>query len=506
MIEASLSDLTTWAASRFGDATALVIPQQATHGFADIDHRAGRVAGGLAAMGLVHGDRVVLHLPNSLEWIVAYHAIARLGGVVVPANILLSGEEVSLIAQDAEARLLIIPSDRDALFTHTGIPIISVGGMAMWRPFEELYQAELLPPVPRRPDDLFTIGYTSGTTGKPKGAMLSHGAIFASIAATATMHIRSPQDIVLSSLPFPHVYGNVVMNAVFLAGTRLVTTSRFEPGEALRLIGEHRVTLFEGVPTMYYQMLSHAGISEADLTSLTRCTVGGQTMPSAKIEAVVEHFGCPLLELWGMTEVGGPAITHSPFWPPRHGSIGFPVPGIEARIADLADPTQDVDPGGVGELMVRGIQVTNGYWNDEAATSSAIDVHGWLATGDIGRRDGQGYYYLVDRKKDLIITAGYNIYPAELEQVIAMHPAVAMVAVVGVEDAEKGELAWAFIVPYDNAKADDQDIITFCRARIASYKVPRRVLFVDTLPKTSTGKIMRSRLRDHAALHSRITP
>ena len=501
MIEASLSHLTTWAASRFGGATALVIPQRASHDFTDIDHRAGRVAGGLAAIGLVQGDRVVLHLPNSLEWIVAYHAIARLGGVVVPANFLLSGEEVSYIAQDAEARLLIIPSDRVASFTHTGIPLVSVGESATLQPFEELYQAEPLPPVPRQPDDLFTIGYTSGTTGMPKGAMLSHGGIFASVAATATMHLRCPQDTILSSLPFSHVYGNVVMNAVFLAGTRLVTTSRFDPGEALRLIGQHRVTLFEGVPTMYYQMLSHANVSSADLTSLTRCTVGGQTMPSATIDAVVERFGCPLLELWGMTEVGGPAITHSPFWPPRHGSIGFPVPGIEARIADLADPTQDADPGAAGELMVRGIQVTNGYWNDKAATGSAIDAHGWLATGDIGRRDGQGYYYVVDRKKDLIITAGYNIYPAELERVIAMHPDVAMVAVAGVEDAEKGELAWAFIVPHDNAKADDQDIITFCRERLASYKVPRRVLFVDTLPKTSTGKIMRRKLRDQAVVH-----
>ena len=223
-------------------------------------------------------------------------------------------------------------------------------------------------------------------------------------------------------------------------------------------------------------------------------------MPVAKLDAVAERFGCPVLELWGMTELGGPATSHSPYWPPRHGSIGQPLHGVEIRIAAPDNPRETAAPGQRGELMVRGDLTTSGYWNNEEASREAFQ-DGWFATGDIAYQDDDGYLYIVDRKKDMILTAGYNVYPAELEQVIAMHPAVAMVAVAGFPDEEKGEIAKAFVVLHRDVTLDEAALLAHCRQNLAAYKVPRAVRFVDDLPKTGTGKIMRRALAALDAQH-----
>ncbi|MFG1277635.1 class I adenylate-forming enzyme family protein [Xanthobacter autotrophicus] len=493
MVEAKISTLSFKARQRFGAKVALTVAGGATLSFEEIDDKAGRIAGALAARGIGSGDRVVLHLPNGWQWVAAYHAIARLGAVVVPANILLTSEEVAFIAEDAQATALIVPGERRDAFGGQS-RIFTLGKADGAEEFDALLAGEYRAPVECASDDLFTIGYTSGTTGRPKGATMTHAGLFASLAGTATIHVRTRDDVVLTSLPFPHVYGNIVLNAAFLAGSRIVTTPRFDAGESLRLIGQEKATLFEGVPTMYYQMLAHPEMASADLSSLTRCTVGGQTMPIPKIEAVTRRFGCPLLELWGMTEVAGPAITHSPYWPARPGSIGLPMPGLEVRLADLADPRSAAAHGEAGELMVRGAMVTKGYWRNDKATAETIDAEGWLSTGDIARADAEGYLYVVDRRKDMIITAGYNVYPAELEQVITMHPDVVMVAVGGVADDEKGELAQAFVVRRSGSVLSEDDVVGHCRKHLAAYKVPRRVVFVEDLPRNSTGKIMRRRL------------
>ncbi len=488
-----ISELLSAAAARYGDAPAIEFPGIRTFRFDELEMLAGRFAGGLASLGIVRGDRVLLHLPNCWEWIVAYHAIARLGGVVVPANILNSPAEVSYMIADAGVKAAIVPSDRLPQIALPAIAI-TVGEAQGAASFEGLLQGEWLAPAEVQSDDLFTIGYTSGTTGKPKGAMLTHGNIFASISMTATVHVRTRHDRVYSALPFPHVYGNVVMNCCLLTGARLTAPARFDPGAALAALGEQGITLFEGVPTMYYQMLAHPALEDADFSTLSRCTVGGQTIPRAKLEAIVSRFGCPALELWGMTEVGGPATTHSPWWPARHGSIGLPFPGLEARVADPDKPDGRAATGQPGELMVRGPLVMRGYWNNPEATAQTIDPEGWLATGDVAIQNADGYIFIVDRKKDMILTAGYNVYPAELEQVIAQHPAVAMVAVAGTPDDEKGEVAVAYVVLFPRAAADADDLIAHCRKHLAAYKIPRRICFVEDLPKTSTGKIMRRAL------------
>lgn len=496
MVAAEIATLVKQAAARFGGRTMVTFVGAGSFTFREMEDFVSHFTGGLKNLGIAEGDRVTLYLPNSWEWLVAYHAIARIGAVVVPANILLSAGEVSYILDNSDSIALICQAEKLAGIERSdSVRTITVGGsVSRSIEFSMLLDGPPTEPAQVSPDNLFTIGYTSGTTGKPKGAMLTHRNVYESLATTATIHVRHSGDTVLSALPFPHVYGNIVMNSAFLCGMRLVALPRFDAGEVLRLISEEKVTLFEGVPTMFYQMLAHPDITKANLTSLTRCTVGGQTMPTAKIEAVVERFGCPLLELWGMTEVAGPAISHSPYWVPRHGSIGLPFPGFSVRIARLDDPSRDAEPGHAGELMVKGPLVTKGYWKNEVATAETIDTAGWLGTGDIATADAEGFVYIVDRKKDMIITAGYNVYPAEIEQVIAMHPAVAMVAVASIPDEEKGEIARAVVVRHRNASLDEAELLTHCRKHLASYKVPRLVTFANDLPKTSTGKILRREL------------
>jgi long-chain acyl-CoA synthetase len=345
------------------------------------------------------------------------------------------------------------------------------------------------------PDSLSTIGYTSGTTGHPKGACLSHRSIVLNVAMTALMHQRSERDTVVTALPCPHVYGNVVMSGAVQSGMTLVLHPVFDEKAVLESIQTQRATMFEGVPTMFMFLLNYPDLNRYDLSSLRCCTVGGQTMPKPKMEEVEERFGCPLIELWGMTELGGLGTTFTSNGPVKHGSIGVALPYTEARITDAEDSNKTLPAGEVGELMIRGGIVMQGYYGNEKATRETIEPDGWLHTGDLASMDEDGCVFIVDRKKDMILTAGYNVYPAEIERVVAGHPDVALVAVGSIPDAEKGELAKAYIVPKVGVTPSAQVIVDYCREHLAAYKVPRAVQFVDDLPKTSTGKVMRRELR-----------
>jgi long-chain acyl-CoA synthetase len=345
------------------------------------------------------------------------------------------------------------------------------------------------------PADLSTIGYTSGTTGHPKGAMQSHRAVFLNAAALFAVQTRTDRDMMLNALPLPHVYGNVVMNGTFMTGATLVMMERFDAAAALAEIQRHRATVFDGVPTMYAMMLADPSIPGIDLSSLRVCAVGGQTMPTAKMGEWERRSGAPLLELWGMTELGGAGTSNCAYTPNVHGSIGFALPGLEARVAALDDASVTVPDGEPGELMVRGPFVMLGYYRNEQATQGAIEPGGWMHTGDIATRDDEGRYFIVDRMKDLIITGGFNVYPAEIERVVASHPAVAMVAVGSAPDETLGELARAYVVLRPGTTVTETQIIEHCRPHLAAYKLPRSVRFVPDLPKTSTGKLMRRELK-----------
>jgi long-chain acyl-CoA synthetase len=252
--------------------------------------------------------------------------------------------------------------------------------------------------------------------------------------------------------------------------------------------------MFEGVPTAYMMLLAHRDLGKYDLSSLSRCTVGGQTMPVAKGQEVEAKFGCPLLDLWGMTELAGVGTTHAWYAENRLGSIGIALPYVSARIADTEDAKKTLAPGETGELMIKGPIVMQGYFGNEKATKETIEPDGWLHTGDIARMDEQGYVYIVDRKKDMINTAGFKVFPAEIERVLAMHPAVAMSAVGRVADEVKGELAKAYVVLKPGASASEDELMALCRKQLAAYKVPRGIAFVPSLPMTSTGKLMRREL------------
>jgi long-chain acyl-CoA synthetase len=497
----TLAELPTYSASRFG-AKLAICGSGIELSFVQVEERVSALANGLCHLGLKAGDRVVLHLPNTWHWAVSYYAIARIGAVVVPANIMLVSEELDYIAKDCGAAAIIAPDAAVvALQKHSraaNVRYVALGeaipnGAFSWN--ELLMSPPLLTAPSVEPDAISTIGYTSGTTGRAKGAVLTHRCVILNTAMTATLHVRTASDTVVSALPCSHVYGNVVLNGTFFCGYTLVLLERFDADLALESVERHRATLFEGVPTMYYYILGSTGLARRNLKSLTRTTVGGQTMPLQHLREVRERFDCPLLELWGMTEIAGLGTTHALYGPEMLGSIGQALPFSQCRIADTHDPSKTLASGEIGELQFRGPTVMQGYYQRTTETAEVMCPGNWLRTGDVGYCDKDGYLFVVDRIKEMIITAGYNIYPSEIERVIATHPAVQMVAVGGMPDETKGEIAHAYVVVRSSVAVDQETLISYCRSHLAPYKVPKAIHFVRDLPKTSTGKIMRRALR-----------
>ncbi len=500
----SIGSIPVGAAQKYRDKTALVCPDRSLS-FAQLDALSNRCASALVGLGVKPGDRVTLYSGNCWEWVVSYYGALKTGAVINPINVMLTPGEVEFVANDCGATIVIASHEK----------ALSIQGVKEKSDVRELisFGDEVLPEgilsfndllavgddnfeiVDVDVDSLSTIGYTSGTTGHPKGACLSHRNILLNVAMTALMHQRSDRDTVVTALPCPHVYGNVVMSGAIQNGMTLVLHPAFEEATILQSIQDHKATMFEGVPTMYMFMLNHPELESYDLSSLRCCTVGGQTMPKPKMEQVEARFGCPLIELWGMTELGGLGTTFASNGPVKHGSIGVALPYIEARIADTEDAARTLPPGEVGELMIKGGIVMQGYYGNEQATRDTIEPDGWLHTGDVASMDEDGCVFIVDRKKDMILTAGFNVYPAEIERVVAGHPDVALVAVGSIPDEEKGELAKAYIVPMTGSTPNAEDIVSYCREHLAAYKVPRVVQFVDDLPKTSTGKVMRRELK-----------
>jgi len=497
----SLGEVLEQGAANWGSKTALITDEKQLS-YAELDELSGRFASGLKAYGVQIGDRVTLYASNSWQWVVCYYGALKAGAVINPVNMMLTHAELEFVLRDCGSRVLLTSADKAAqlpnIHEQSGIEhMIVFGGDAPKYsiPFNDIIDKhQVSNPVFCDPLSLSTIAYTSGTTGHPKGAMLSHRSVILSTEMTALMYVRTENDVVVTALPCPHVYGNVVMNGVLMHGGTLVLHSTFDACKILDSIKEHSATMLEGVPTMYFYILGDPGFKAANLSSLTRCSVGGQAMPVSKHQEIEKLFGCPLLELWGMTEMAGPGTTHPFYGKNRHGSIGIPVPYIKLRISDSASPSKTIPPGEVGELLAAGPHIMMGYYGNEQATKDTLTSDGWLHTGDLAYCDSEGFFYIVDRKKDMILTAGYNVYPAEIERVISAHPAVAMVGVGAVKDELKGELAKAYVVLKAGATITEKDLITFCRLELASYKVPRAVKFVANLPKTSSGKIMRRAL------------
>ena len=503
MLKKTIDQILPETAARLPDKTALIFGDR-TWTYRQLERLTNQAANGLKSLGVKKGDRVTLFAQNSAEWVISYVGIAKAGGVINPVNAMLTADELAYVVKDCGAKVLITTSER----AKTAVPLKQDGSLTeivvlSGAPpdgtisFRDLLagRADTIEPPGNKPEELSTICYTSGTTGFPKGAMLNHESVVLNAAMTAAMNMRTEPDVQFTGLPLAHVYGTVVMNLSFLLGMTFVMLEKFDTLQALEAIQRHKVTIMDGVPTMYLYMLSYPDFGKYDLSSLRTAVVGGQAMPPAKATEWLERVGTPVLELWGMTELAGPGIMQHSYVDNRLGSAGVLMPFMQGRIADPADPSKTLPEGEVGELMVRGPYTMLGYYGNEKATAEAIEPDGWLHSGDLCKMDKDGYFFIVDRKKDMILTAGYNIYPAEIERVIVAHPAVAMVGVGPKPDEHKGEIAKAYIVLKAGASADSGTIIEHCRKHMAAYKVPREVQFVPALPTTSSGKIMRRELK-----------
>jgi long-chain acyl-CoA synthetase len=482
-------------------------------------------AKGLQEAGLRPGDRVAIMLPNSPQFVIAFYGTLLAGGVGVNVNPMYTPRELRHQLQDAGVQALVIldqllPRYQEVkaevpvrLLVRTGIQdylpfpknllyplMLRRKGQAPkalegvpWRAFLKRGRPE---PVAVDLDDLALLQYTGGTTGLAKGAMLTHRNLSSNALQVRAWipDFREGEEVVLGAIPFFHVYGmTVAMNLALLGAAKLVLLPRPEIGPIVEAIEKHRVTLFPGVPTLYVAFNNFPGIEKRDLKSVRACISGSAPLPLEVAERFEKLTGAKLVEGYGLTEAS--PVTHcNPLYGERRlGSVGLPLPGVDAKVVD--EEGKEVPLGEVGELIVKGPNVMKGYWNRPEETQKALK-DGWLFTGDLARMDQDGYFYIVDRKKDMIIAGGYNIYPREVEEVLYGHEAVQEAAVVGVPDPYRGETVAAFIVLKEayRGKVTEKDIEAFCRANLAAYKVPRIIQFRDSLPKSSVGKILKREL------------
>jgi long-chain acyl-CoA synthetase len=488
----------TASAEVLGEKTALRL-DDLEMSYRALDLASARLAGLLRERGIEPGDRVGIMLPNVPEFAVVYYGVLRAGAVVVPMNVLLKEREVAFYLSDSGARMLFAwhgfaeEAEAGARGTDAECVFVMPGEfgrlLSAASPVTEL--------VDRAADDTAVILYTSGTTGTPKGAELTHSNLSSNVSAVVALHSFDEDDVLLGALPLFHSFGQTCsMNAAMAAGATLSLIPRFDAGRALDIIERDRVTVFQGVPTMYSALLHHPRRDCFDVSTLRECVSGGASLPAEVLRGFEEAFGCKLLEGYGLSETSPVASSNRPDRERRPGSVGLPIEGVSMRIVD-ADGA-DVPVGERGEIVIRGPNVMKGYWGRPEATAEAIR-DGWFHSGDIGVMDEDGYFYIVDRIKELIIRGGYNVYPREVEEVLYEHPAVREVAVLGVPHPELGEEVAAAVALKDGAAVDEESLRDFVKARVAAYKYPRRISFFDDLPKGPSGKIVKREIELPAA-------
>ncbi len=468
-------------------------------------------ANALLKAGLEQGQKVAMMLPNIPQFMVVYYGILKAGGVVVPLNVLLKAPEVAYHLEDSDSVILVawegfmeaaVGGYNETPTCKTLVVVNAPGSknlpqvdgatgldafMAQGKPDPILAQT--------MPDDTAVILYTSGTTGRPKGAELTHfNMFFNAWACINNLGLEyNNNDIALMALPLFHSFGQTcVMNVTIGAGATLSLMPRFEPVKAFEIIQRDKVTAFSGVPTMYFYMLNHPDRKKYDLSTLRKNTSGGAAIPVEVLSAWERETGVKILEGYGLSETSPVASFNVAFKPTKPGSIGEPLWGVEMKVVDLND--QELPVGEAGELLIRGHNVMKGYLKRPEATYEVMRG-GWFHTGDVARMDEDGYFYIVDRVKDLIIRGGYNVYPREVEEVLYGHPAIAECAVIGVPDPALGEEVKAVIVLKTGQNATEDEIKAYCRERIASNKYPRVYEFMDELPKNATGKILKRVLK-----------
>jgi long-chain acyl-CoA synthetase len=487
--------------------------------YAAVNAAASQVANGLVGLGIGPGDKVALSCPNLPYFPIVYYGILKVGAVVVPLNVLLKPREIAYHLQDSQSK---------AYFCFEGTPDLPMGqmGYAGFQETDECLhfimmtadpaasspvegtktlgmlmhdQSPQLTAAATNADDTAVILYTSGTTGRPKGAELSHMNMLMNARIADNMYERIDEDVHLVALPLFHSFGQTVqMNTGFYRAATISLLPRFDPEAALTIMERDNVTIFAGVPTMYWAMLNVPDAEkkfdlERIAANLRLCASGGAAMPVEVMKAFDQKFKVKILEGYGLSETSPVATFSRLDLAQKPGSIGIPIWGVQVRVVDEED--QDVPSGELGEIVIRGHNVMKGYYRRPEATSEAFR-NGWFHTGDLGRVDEDGYFYIVDRVKDMVIRGGFNVYPREIEEVLMEHPAISLAAVIGIPDDQYGEEIKAFIVLNQGADTSEETIIAWSKENMAAYKYPRLVEFRESLPMNATGKILKTELRN----------
>jgi long-chain acyl-CoA synthetase len=486
--------------------------------YRQLGEEVAHVASGLAQRGLKKGQRMAIMLPNCPQYVATYYAILKIGGIAVNVSPMYVERELEFQLKDAGVEMILALRDfyprleavREKVFLKTIIltDLQETGGerprqrsaKGVYDYTELLEFGRRLPPptVEVDPDEVALLQYTGGTTGLSKGAMLTHRNLVSDVLQCVSWNhdaVRG-QERMFAVLPFFHVYGmTVAMNEAIELGATIIMLPRFNVDDALEAINLYQPTRFPGVPTMYMAIMNHPQVNNYNISSIRVCSSGSAPMPIEAQRRFEELTGAKISEGYGLTEAS--PVTHAnPFRGKRKiGSIGLPRPDVDAKIVDLETGKKDLPPGEEGELCIRGPQVMKGYWNRPEETSKVLR-NGWLYTGDIGRMDEEGYFYIVDRKKDLIICSGYNVYPREIEEILYQHPKIQEACIVGVPDPYRGETVKAFVVLKEGQQATAEEIIEYCQKNMAKYKVPTSVEFRLELPKSHVGKVLRKILRE----------
>jgi long-chain acyl-CoA synthetase len=471
------------------DRAALVSRGKVTT-YGELRDQVARMRGGLVAAGITPGDRVALLAANNWYFVSSYLAVLGVGAVAVPLNPASPAPAVQHELQSVGAHLAIVgPTGRPAI---AGVDIDRVPSLSGVITAAELLDAEPAPHVEVGPDDLAVLLFTSGTAGAPKAAKLTHGNLQANIDQV----LRLPEDVgaevALAALPLFHVFGlNALLGVALRAGWTVVLMERFDAHATLEAVAEHGVTVLSGVPTMWSALATLPGVDHEALSGVRLAVSGAADLDPDVSRLVADRLGVALGQGYGLTEAS-PVVSSTLGQKAPEGSVGRPLPGLEVR---LVDHGEDVLVGDPGEVWVRGPNVFAGYWEDDEATAAVLDGDGWLRTGDLAVVDDDGFLFLVDRAKDVVIVSGFNVFPAEVEDILKLHPAVAAAAVVGVPHPHTGEAVKAYVVPAPGATVEEDALITFAANYLPRYKLPATVAFVDTLPQTVNGKLVRRILK-----------
>lgn len=487
------------SAQDFPDHPAYIFLGESTT-YAELNQQVDYLAAGLAKRGIGKGDAVALLMDNRPRFVSAYYAILRVGAAVVPMNPIYTPREISFILSNSQAKAVIALAALEPVMTSVKeqLPDLElfiyteqVGNELTLDQLVAEAEAGFSSPEMSE-DDLAVILYTSGTTGQPKGAMLSHRNMASNAEAMGILFELTPEDRVVAVLPMFHVFCmTVCLNGPIRYGATMVIVPRFHPVEVVNTIREQKATCFAGVPTMYNYILQLPNATREDLSSIRLCCSGGASMPVELLHKFEAKYELKILEGYGLSEAA-PATAFNPLRGTRKpGSVGIDLPGVTNKVFDPEG--NELPPGEVGELVVKGPNVMLGYLGLPEDTRFALK-NGWLHTGDLARMDEEGYVYIVDRKKDMILVDGYNVYPREVEEVLYQHPAIIEAAVIGIPDEVHGEAVKAFVALKEVA-VSQEEIVAFCKEKLAKYKVPRQVEIVTELPKNSTGKILRRTLR-----------